>query len=347
MADNTTQATIVASSGTGFVINVAACNLLPSVAVKDFEVFDDGLLMNNADWTKLNQVQLQYSGTAIPASTLTVRRKTLVQRVQELVYASRLNTPNYEAELNTIHRILNDFRSANTFSSVPPGVIDAAYGAGWSGDTVNAASRKNVYDKFVSVDAAAAARLADVTTLAASLATTITTVNNKVDINGAAGTITVTDPARKSALPRAVSAAYVLTQHPVLLITKSSLSLPHNITTLVDNYLTPVINDGGFYSVASNGKITMPATGTYEVSIIFNNSALPKAQLYANVYKQGAQQTSLFAGGGLHAQDTMRQIDGKTYLSYNAGEYLELAIFQLGASPSTIAGDVLMKIELM
>jgi hypothetical protein len=111
MANNSTQLVSSFQTGTGWTIDVTAANLSPNLAEKDFDAYVNSGISLLSNWNKLSQTQLQYVGASLPAATpITIVRRTAIVRIQELVYGSRLNTVNYEGELNKIHQILSDLK---------------------------------------------------------------------------------------------------------------------------------------------------------------------------------------------------------------------------------------------
>jgi hypothetical protein len=110
-ANNGTQLVSTFQTGTGWTVDVTAANLSPNLSEKDFDPYINGGLNLLSNWNKVSQTQLQYVGSALPAATpVTIVRRTAIVRIQELVYGTKLNTVNYEGEINKIHQILNDLK---------------------------------------------------------------------------------------------------------------------------------------------------------------------------------------------------------------------------------------------
>lgn len=122
--NNGTQLVSSFQTGTGWTIDVTAANLSPNLSEKDFDPYINGGVNILSNWNKLSQTQLQYVGAALPLATpVTIVRRTAIVRVQELSYGSRLNTVNYEGELNKIHQILSDLKTQPP-TVLSPSLID-------------------------------------------------------------------------------------------------------------------------------------------------------------------------------------------------------------------------------
>lgn len=155
MVDNSTAPVTVLVTGTGWSVNVTACNLDTSTGNKDFEVTTGTTIYSNALFIKTSATSLTYTGAALPASTsITVKRVTPITRIAELIgYGSKISTVSYEAELNRLQKICAEFidRIVNLEAGGGIGgspVNDGVYSAAWDGDTSGAPSRNAVYDKI-------------------------------------------------------------------------------------------------------------------------------------------------------------------------------------------------------
>jgi len=146
-------------TGTGWTIDVTLCNLSASLAEKDFDPYTNGGINLLSNWTKTSQVLLTYTGVALAASTpISIVRRTPIVRVQELVYGSRLNTANYEGELNSLHKMMFD-RSIQPPVLLSPSLIDylTYVRATWIANVLQAPTARAVVAAIDSAIASAAA----------------------------------------------------------------------------------------------------------------------------------------------------------------------------------------------
>lgn len=106
--DNSTQIVTSTETGTGWSIDVTACNLDPDLTLKDFTVKFDGVVTSNTDFTKTSVTLLTYSGVAIPSTSVSVIRDTPNDRVYCVQFGDRLQSSTYEAEFNRVHKLINE-----------------------------------------------------------------------------------------------------------------------------------------------------------------------------------------------------------------------------------------------
>lgn len=181
VANNSTSQVVVSRSGTGWTVDVTSCNLSTDLSLKDFVVLFDSVAQSNTNFTKNSTTLITYTGSSIGTTNVTVRRDTPITRLTEVLYKDRLNSGDYESELNRVHKILTEidqFGSAATtisvsdlaynattwdgVTNVAPSqnavrdkiqamVSDTAYGVGWNGVTDVAPSQNAVYDKIETV----------------------------------------------------------------------------------------------------------------------------------------------------------------------------------------------------
>lgn len=146
---------IVARAGTGFTIDVTACDLLDDLTVKDFLVLHNSGQVSNALYTKTSPTLLTYTGASIPPTTVEVRRKTPNNVVQEVNYADRFSSDLWNKELDRIIRWREEADLNGVgFSSIVSAPIpkDDVYSAAWDGDVSFPATRNVLYDKFELMD---------------------------------------------------------------------------------------------------------------------------------------------------------------------------------------------------
>lgn len=107
--DNSTAVVTSTESGTGWSIDVTACNLDPDLTLKDFTVRFDGAIQNNVDFTKTSVTVLTYNGVALGSPTeVVITRNTPNDRVFCVTYGDRFQSATYEAEFNRVHKLINE-----------------------------------------------------------------------------------------------------------------------------------------------------------------------------------------------------------------------------------------------
>lgn len=151
MTDLSTANVTDTKSGTGWTIDVTACNLLSDLSIKDFIVLIAGTLEPNSNITKTSQTVLTYNGTSIASSTVEVRRVTPQDRFQEIAFSSKFSSTVYNEEVDRIIRrsyeyTLNGIGPGSTATIQTP--LDDVYSATWNGDTIRPATRNALYDKI-------------------------------------------------------------------------------------------------------------------------------------------------------------------------------------------------------
>ncbi|MBD2200144.1 MULTISPECIES: hypothetical protein [Calothrix] len=99
----------VTRSGTNFVIDVTAANLLTDLSIKDFVVFHDGVSVSNSSYTKTTPTTLTYTGTSIPSTVIQVRRKTPNSVVQTVSYGSKFSSSLWNSEMDRSIRRFEEY----------------------------------------------------------------------------------------------------------------------------------------------------------------------------------------------------------------------------------------------
>jgi hypothetical protein len=155
MAVTTTNVT-VSRSGTGWTVDVTACNLSINTAEKDIQIFHNGAAANIGDYTKTTPTLLTYSGTALGASTVVdVHRFTDVGPLTIVGYADRLSSSGYNSELDRLHRIIAEGRlnGIGGQAAITVTLDNAAYNYSvWSLDTIKGATRQALANQFLATD---------------------------------------------------------------------------------------------------------------------------------------------------------------------------------------------------
>lgn len=108
MAITTSQA-VSTKVGTGWTMDVTDCGLDLNTSIKDFIVYFGGVLQDNANFTKNSAVQIQYNGSAIGSTIVTVQRKTpITARASNPSFKSTISLSDWNNEFNRIYNRLNE-----------------------------------------------------------------------------------------------------------------------------------------------------------------------------------------------------------------------------------------------
>lgn len=152
----TTANVTVSRSGTGWTVDVTACNLSINTAEKDIQVFHNGAAANIGDYTKTTPTLLTYGGTSLGASTvIEVHRFTDFGPLTIVGYADRLSSSGYNAELDRLHRIIAEGRlnGIGGQAAIAVTLDNAAYNYSvWSLDTIKGPTRQAVANQFLATD---------------------------------------------------------------------------------------------------------------------------------------------------------------------------------------------------
>ena len=146
---------VTTQTGTGFTINVTACNLLTDTTVKDFYVLHNGSLFCNGQtdgcsaYAKSTPTSVQYSGAALAANTtVEVRRFTPRAVLQVINYGNRFSSSTWNSELDRGVRRSEEY----DLNGVGPGTIqqiatpsNVPYPTGWSTNIINPPTQAVLY----------------------------------------------------------------------------------------------------------------------------------------------------------------------------------------------------------
>ena len=146
-----TSNVIVTRSGTGWTVDVTACNLLSDLSIKDFIMLIEGTLEPNSNITKTSQTVLTYNGTSISSSTVEVRRVTPDGRFQNINFADQLSSTVFNEEIDRIIRrsfeySLNGIGPGSAVTAVAP--LNEAFPGTWAGDTVRSRTANRLKEEF-------------------------------------------------------------------------------------------------------------------------------------------------------------------------------------------------------
>jgi hypothetical protein len=148
--DNSTQNVSDSGvNGTDFNIDVTACNLLQDTTIQDFVGFVNGNQQSDSNFEKLDQTTIKYVGPSLSNASITIRRVTPPDRVQEISFGSRFSSALWEAELNRASRRayeyeLNGAPGGASFSA--PSIQDDPFSSAWNGNTSDGASKNALHD---------------------------------------------------------------------------------------------------------------------------------------------------------------------------------------------------------
>ena len=283
-----TQNVVTVRSGTGFTIDVALCNLLPDVAIKDIFILHNGVPYTNlVDYTKLSQTVIQYTGTSLGSTTIQVRRLTPEASllVDKPGFLQRLSSTLYKSQQDRwLRRVeeanLNGIGPGSTVTVALPN--DAAFTSAWNGDVTFPPTRNAVYDEmitrapkdsplFTGVPLVPTALDATNNTQIASTAFVHTRVTNALSGSPAlGGNPTATTQAATDDSTRVASTAHVKDWHDtrceVVAYRQGQTSVPINVDVNFTSMTEVVDTLSAFSSDATRSRFTAPATGTYKIS---------------------------------------------------------------------------------
>jgi len=250
---------ITTKSGTGFTIDVTACNLLADLTIKDFVVKEGGVITCNSsscpNYTKTNRTTLTYTGASLPSTTIEVQRKTPNAAYRTYSYLERILPGDLGAELDRGVRWreeadLNGVGTASLVSVALP--KDDAYGVIWDGDTIYPPTRNAVYDKIQTLAPKAGAVLTSPTisdTASTNGTFTNATINSSTINNSAlnaACTVVTQGNTNLSSAPASTLwvSNWYHTERSIGLVTQNR-NIPHGVQTDVHGLWTPGYLHGG------------------------------------------------------------------------------------------------------
>lgn len=150
MPDVSTINVLVTRSGTGFTIDVTPCNLDPDLTVKDFIVIQAGVLQSGANYQKTSRTIITYTGSSLGSTNIEVRRRTPVNVIQTVTYASRFNSAlwNSELERNARWKAETELNGSGVSGVGIPIPNNGVYDSSWGSDIVYPPTRQAVYNKI-------------------------------------------------------------------------------------------------------------------------------------------------------------------------------------------------------
>lgn len=163
MPNVSTANTVAVRTGTNWTINVTATNLDTDLSVKDFIVLHNNALVDNVNYTKTSATILTYTGAALPTDTqVEIRRKTPVEPVQEITFATRFSSALWNKELERTSRWKAETEvNGSGLSGIGiPTPSNEAYGINWAADSFLPPTRQAVYDKIQTMPTLASAPFA-------------------------------------------------------------------------------------------------------------------------------------------------------------------------------------------
>lgn len=269
-------------SGTTYSLDVSALELTPSLSTLDYEVTHNGTIVSNL-YAKTSSTLLSYSGTNVTLGTKIVARRLTSVVQSETTFLSTTTasalTNALEKERLRIDEL--DARLSYTLAQVALGGVsigsipinNAAYGAGWSGDTNNAPSKNTVYNKIQATDTAVASK-ADAAATSASLAL-LAPINNPT-LTGDPKSVT---PATNDNDTSIATTAYVKAQHPAIVVSgnERSVLLPNGLLMKYGTVVVTIATNSGSYTF-----VTTPAFGAV-ISLVVSNGDSSVSTSLANV----------------------------------------------------------------
>lgn len=279
MATYDTQNVITTKSGTGWTVDVTACQLDSDIQLKDFIVFfttgvNPPVPQNNANFTKLTPTSLQYTGTSIASSTVEVRRKTPLAPYRPVNYLSSISSNDYNQEIERISRRAAEYEVSGVGSTggFDAAVLDTAYGVAWNGDSLNAPSRNAVYDKIEAVIAAYGAAdttlQGNINTLTTNLGTTnsnLTALTTRVTNVETVNTTQTSDISAANANIATLAAGVFKIRGAHYVIQGAAIPSGGAYQNPAGTPAGVVTNGTGYVVNSSNGIITVPEAGDYLV----------------------------------------------------------------------------------
>lgn len=148
-----TQTVVDTKVGTGWTLDVTACNLDSNVQIKDFFITEGTTVVTNLEnYTKTSATLLTYNGPAIASTAIQCRRQTQLTFVNQVNGGDNFTSPNWNYSFQTVLRVAEEARQYGIGpGSLTGGTVEVnnnAYGSAWSNDTVSAASRQAIYNEM-------------------------------------------------------------------------------------------------------------------------------------------------------------------------------------------------------
>ncbi len=361
ITDVSTANVVTVRSGSGWNVDVTACNLLDDLGVKDFVVLENGTLANTNDYDKTSATLLTYVGAGVGTNTsIEVRRKTPVDLFDIVSFGDIFSsdTFNKNIALGARHDAENDLNPAGTVSLAIP--VDDPFDSSWDNDTVRPPTRNVVYDwgitlaplaspAFTGNPTAPTPSTADNDT---SVATTAFVQNNLADYATIAspnlsGTPTAPNPTDLSDSTQIATTAWVRDIFtPLVLARKGDISnfLDNTNTDVV--YNSELIDSNSIYDT-STGVFTIPANqgGHYLVtaSITLSGTAISNfTRLALGLYTSAGtfvQRLFDIEDGGTLTELTHPHGTVLVQLSSSTGYKIQCFQTNLGATTATTPGS--------
>ena len=106
-----TEKVTATKTGTGWTLDVTDCHLSSDLTKKDFRVTFDGAEVGTANFSKNTSTQIQYTGVSYPTNVeVVVRRLTQASPYVTAVYRQRINSADYDNELERIGMALSEIQ---------------------------------------------------------------------------------------------------------------------------------------------------------------------------------------------------------------------------------------------
>lgn len=300
-------------TGTSYVLSVPQLQLSSDLSVKDFVVTHDGS-DKTSFYTKTSATQISYAGANVVLGTYVQAFRETPLSDSEVTFISNTTALALSNALSKLKKRVDELEGYVDFQSslikiagVSPGVypiLSAAYGSGWSSDTVSAASRSAVY------------------AVLNQILTGNYTQPGNIDFTGTTTVVTpvVTDASTKNAntlfVKNAGDARVRLVANRL-----TSVGLTLSGSTPIDIPINNVIIDRDSYNTTTF-TWTCSATGNYKFEIftlpLASGGTLPTATIAtALIQVNGTTQYNL---GGTQLSKEYAYGCGSYILSLNAGD---------------------------
>lgn len=361
-----TSNVIVTRSGTGFTVDVTACNLLLDTAVKDFIVLHNGTVYPTlSDYTKQSQTSILYSGASLASTTVEVRRLTpeTELNIDKPGFLQRLSSVLYKAQQD---RWLRRFEEAN-LNGIGPGSVAVVqtpqndpFGVIWDGDVTYPPSRNSVYDKFVLMAPLASPTFtgvviapteADATnnTRVATTAFAHTRVSTALSNSPAlGGNPTAPTQLASNKSTRIASTQFVNDWYnqrvEVVAYRQAHSGLGINTDVNFLSMVEVVDTQGAFASDGTRSRFTVPATGTYRFQVsVWSGTGAAGCTTHV-AYKLNAGATIYAFASSVPAASGIISCSGTWAMPLTLNDTVDfLTFFQVGAGgPITASYSVMI-----
>lgn len=314
-------------SGSSYVLDVSALQLLPQLDIRDFIVTHNGIDRTVA-YTKTSVTQLSYAGTAVVLGTVVQVSRSTPLTFSETTFVSNTTAVQLTNALTKLKRRVDELEALTSYQSsliasggVTPGVlpiVDIPYAASWDGDFSNAPSRNSVYDVINRID------------------TGTNTWTGSYNLSGASNVTAPTQLASDSSTKVSTTA-------------QTQSAIDNRLRLLVNRTTSANIATGSFQDLPLNNTIvnrdsyntstfiwTCPSTGVYSFQLFalpISTGGTPPTKTRATAALNVNGASNLQIGGG-ETDSNFSQALGVHTLFLNAGATVKPRLFLEGTGGS-------------